>query len=338
MNKISSDDGKVIERQGFAAAPIQTKLKVVKDLLEAQFDENVKFKQTLAEQSVSDAVRSQPTGRDLQHNDYWLFLDKEFVLRLFLHSNDTWKLIGKEMKELKELIEKLSSEPALVKLRNSKRYLKKMKVAEEKKSIENKVDEINKEEPKNDVKIEVKIEEAKVEKEEVKLEDVKIEEVKLEEVKVEETKEEKKDLGENEEKSEEKEIQPIALRKSSRASVKKAQEIIQLQLNSINVPKTTPKKPSTPSKGRKKAADNSDSDKEDAADDEEFKPKLTTKTSDETKKSKKGSPKKKLKVESDVESDVETTCIKCNKVKPKQIVRPVKIIVFFLLNFYHKKD
>jgi hypothetical protein len=105
----------------------------------------MKFKQILAEQITDlNSLRSVTIGRDKDGVLYWFFIDKEYSIRIFsqnCNDNDckSWKLIVKyvannkinismilkisiyrELSELKELIQKLSTEPSLITLRSCK--------------------------------------------------------------------------------------------------------------------------------------------------------------------------------------------------------------------------
>ena len=59
-------------------------------MLESQFDDNVKFKQTLAEKCTDmGELRLKPLGRDKDAISYWFFMDSEFTVRLFQHNEHT---------------------------------------------------------------------------------------------------------------------------------------------------------------------------------------------------------------------------------------------------------
>ena len=248
-------------------------------------------------------MRSQPIGRDKDGYVYWFFMDKDYSIRLFNQNStdleSTWKIVAKEVTELKDLIEKWSSDPALVKLKSSKRYLENLEKENKEKeilelkakeeglknvdnkdiSIEDKPKEIFEDKPEvkkeneektEEIKNAVKVEEESVETKteevftEEKNESVK-EEIKqeIQENGVEEQEPNKHEITKNDE-EEEQEIEieskafkskkeesnekktaeliealedgPIALRKSTRSSARKAQEAAAAQL------KTTPHK------------------------------------------------------------------------------------------------
>lgn len=79
---------------------VESKVVIIKNLLESQFDENSRLKQAIAEKSSFDAedMRATPTGTDGTGLSYWYFQDMECSVRLFTHTvNDdkSWQLIAK---------------------------------------------------------------------------------------------------------------------------------------------------------------------------------------------------------------------------------------------------
>lgn len=65
-------------------------------MLEAQFDENQKFKQIVNDliETNSASLRSEPEGEDRNGCNYWLFVDRNGLFRLFVQCNDQsgWKI------------------------------------------------------------------------------------------------------------------------------------------------------------------------------------------------------------------------------------------------------
>ena len=144
-------------------------------MLESQFDENQKFKQILVEQITDlNTLRSQPIGRDKDGYYYWFYMDKDYSIRIFNYlspdkEESAWKLVCKELEQFKELVEKLSAEPALAKLLKSKRYqqtlekekkLKEQKLKEEGKLVEVKANEDVKVESEEKIEVKVEVNEA----------------------------------------------------------------------------------------------------------------------------------------------------------------------------------
>ncbi|CAF1440883.1 unnamed protein product [Rotaria sp. Silwood1] len=100
------DDGEYLKSNGYSQAEIDLKLRILKNLLETQFDHNQGFKTALLEKQ-SFEVRSQPFGRDRSGASYWLFMDSECFIRLFREETDderTWTNIAKDKDELENII------------------------------------------------------------------------------------------------------------------------------------------------------------------------------------------------------------------------------------------
>ena len=321
----------------------------LKNLLETQFDENAKFKQILAEQITDPSfLREQPLGRDKDGLCYMCYIDKEFSVRLFAYdariSNDaakTWRLVCMDLNALKEFVIKLNEEPDLSALRTCKRYLanlaKEEKILKQKqKEIETATAENNLTESKTTLvkeEVKTKIEETQIKEEEkinasadeikgepetaVKIE-IKPEETVIEKIEeLEENKQEAKEEPVAEEEVKEKEPvleefdTPIALRKSTRSSLRRGPEPIPL----VAKPVVTPKKATPAPKPLQKLEQQVE------------KPKSTPKKPTKS-KSKRGKSSKKdsscssesdLEI-SDDENEVESKCVKCNKVKARQIL------------------
>jgi hypothetical protein len=110
----------------YAQVDVDLKLKLVKNLLESQFDENQKLKQNLAEQ-VGDlnTLRSRPLGRDTNALTYWFYMDSEFSVRVYTQKSadmnaSSWTLVAADHTELRQLTERLAGEPLLARLKNCK--------------------------------------------------------------------------------------------------------------------------------------------------------------------------------------------------------------------------
>ncbi|CAF0806440.1 unnamed protein product, partial [Brachionus calyciflorus] len=231
VNRYSKEDAFEIEKNGYVNLAIESKILLVKNLLESQFDENQKLKQIIAEQTPEqDTIRSEPIGKDLYGFLYFFYMDSEYALRLFnvnykdLHESQTsWKIVAKNLDDLKFLVAKLSTEPAVIKLRSSKRYLetlnKEAKTQEEVKIEENK-SVLNETETKLEEKEEVKTE---IKEDDVKKEVIKVEDTNSELKK--EVKEEIKKEEVNELKKEPKTEQKIDEEKVNKVELENAEEV-----------------------------------------------------------------------------------------------------------------
>jgi len=112
----SEQDGFDIERLGYTKVDLSVKLKLLKvnkllslthlnvltclhflqNLLEAQFDGNIKFKNEI-NKVTSDELRMQPLGKDLLGRRYWHLLDDDCNLRVYREDLDdeTWELVSR---------------------------------------------------------------------------------------------------------------------------------------------------------------------------------------------------------------------------------------------------
>ena len=69
---------------------------ISQNLLEAQFDGNIKFKNEI-NKVTSDELRLQPLGKDIQGRRYWHQLDDDCNLRVYREDLDeeTWDLVSR---------------------------------------------------------------------------------------------------------------------------------------------------------------------------------------------------------------------------------------------------
>lgn len=121
----SSQDAWEIERFGFKKANLSVKLRVIKvrscvlkpkvnpisclylvqEVLESQFERNLKFKSELNLLSAEE-LRSQPLGKDKLGNAYWSTMDVDLNLRIYQEhlDEDIWKICAHSRDELAKLI------------------------------------------------------------------------------------------------------------------------------------------------------------------------------------------------------------------------------------------
>jgi remodeling and spacing factor 1 len=103
-----TDDAFEMERYGYKHSSTGVKLRILKNLLEAQFDANVKFKNSV-NAKPSTELRIEPFGRDKDGNVYYVQMDEKANIRVYLENTDeeTWAVVASNREELVKLIEEL---------------------------------------------------------------------------------------------------------------------------------------------------------------------------------------------------------------------------------------
>ena len=112
----SADDGWELERFGYKGAKMALKVRLIKNLMEAQFDVNPKFKSEVNNLKSSE-LRSAPLGTDKLGNNYWYQQDAEANLRIYKEDVDeeTWELVAQNKQEFEELLRQLREGSTFIK-------------------------------------------------------------------------------------------------------------------------------------------------------------------------------------------------------------------------------
>ncbi|XP_014672595.1 PREDICTED: remodeling and spacing factor 1-like [Priapulus caudatus] len=111
-NMYSELDAWDLHQFGYKCLNVVTRLRILKHLLELQFDENAKFKQEV-NKMVASQMRTLSVGRDLNGLTYWYQQDPDCNVRVYREEQDdteegqSWTIVAREREELANLISKL---------------------------------------------------------------------------------------------------------------------------------------------------------------------------------------------------------------------------------------
>lgn len=103
-----SDDAFEVERYGYLHSSFGVKLRIIKNLLESQFDVNAKFKNTI-NAKLSNELRLEPFGKDKDGNVYYCQIDERANIKIYQENLDeeTWSVVATNRDELVKLIDEL---------------------------------------------------------------------------------------------------------------------------------------------------------------------------------------------------------------------------------------
>ncbi|KAJ7996878.1 hypothetical protein DPEC_G00223080 [Dallia pectoralis] len=109
-----------LENKGYKEMSVECKTAILNHLCECQFDDNVKFKTAINEEDP-DRMRLQPIGKDKDGLMYWLQLDLDNNVRVYVEEQDdldgsSWKCIVRDRNSLAEILALLKTQidPALL--------------------------------------------------------------------------------------------------------------------------------------------------------------------------------------------------------------------------------
>ncbi|XP_023297012.2 microtubule-associated protein futsch isoform X1 [Lucilia cuprina] len=104
----SAHDAWEVERFGYKNASVKVKLRILRELLECQFERNTKFRAKILTLSA-DSLRSQPIGRDSLGHAYWVTQDNDCNIRIYQEHLDEeiWQVVATNRDEFVNLIKRL---------------------------------------------------------------------------------------------------------------------------------------------------------------------------------------------------------------------------------------
>ncbi|TMW42425.1 hypothetical protein DOY81_012494, partial [Sarcophaga bullata] len=104
----SAQDAWEIERFGYKNSSPKVKLRILRELLECQFERNMKFRAKILTVSA-DSLRSQPIGRDRLGHAYWVTRDNDCNIHIYQEHLDEeiWQVVATNREEFVNLIKRL---------------------------------------------------------------------------------------------------------------------------------------------------------------------------------------------------------------------------------------
>ncbi|XP_017099143.2 microtubule-associated protein futsch [Drosophila bipectinata] len=104
----SVQDAWEVERFGYKNSSLRVKLRILRELLESQFERNAKFRAHILTLNAN-TLRSEPIGRDRLGHTYWLTQDADCNLRIYQEHLDEeiWQVVATNREEFVNLIARL---------------------------------------------------------------------------------------------------------------------------------------------------------------------------------------------------------------------------------------
>lgn len=111
----ATNDAWELERFAYKLLKLPTRLRILKNLLESQFDNNVKFKTVINTLKTED-LRPVPLGRDKMGNLYWRTVDADWNIRIYQENQDeeSLRIVASNRDELAKLIAVLSGKEPMI--------------------------------------------------------------------------------------------------------------------------------------------------------------------------------------------------------------------------------
>lgn len=106
----NSQDAWEIERFGYKNSNLKVKLRILKELLESQFEKNGKFRAEMLNLKA-ESLRSNPIGYDHLGYSYWFTQDNDCNFRVYQENLDeeSWKIVASNREEFIILIDRLKA-------------------------------------------------------------------------------------------------------------------------------------------------------------------------------------------------------------------------------------
>lgn len=110
------DDADELDKNGYLGCPLDVKLRLLRTLLESQFDYNPKFKAAV-NLLTAEELRQKPIGKDLQGRLYWCHLDSGANMKVYREDpaddENGWAVVASDRITLVKLLHELTGDDTL---------------------------------------------------------------------------------------------------------------------------------------------------------------------------------------------------------------------------------